>query len=337
MRDYRRTSPGACREVLRARLKEDGYLCLPGLLNPKDVVDVRERCYRRAERAGWAEERKGDRLLADPGFLSQVNAEDYYAVFHSMTSDERLHRLAHHPRLLALIGDLLDLPSDQVLVAPLKVLRWTWPELPTRNAGLHQDFPELQGSLRQLTVWMPFHPVGATTGALPLYRGSHAEGVRELELADNPSGWQARLAAHEVPDVGDLDAGDVLVFTTMTVHGGSVNACNSYRVSMDVRFQPVTDPICESALTLPGYPYTWQEICEDWDPEFARYWERLDLDVVPFDNRWERWREAEALVRGRACDAKALPALRIVESQSMSAEARAEARQLLDKLDSLGG
>ncbi|MFS8105233.1 phytanoyl-CoA dioxygenase family protein, partial [Lentzea alba] len=192
-------------------------------------------------------------------------------------------------------------------------------------------------ALFTVPVWMPFHRVAATTGALPLYRGSHTEGVRELELADNPSGWQTRLAAHELPDIGDLDAGDVLVFTTMTVHGGSVNACNSYRVSMDVRFQPVTDPICESALTLPGYPHTWEEICEDWDSEFARYWERLDLNVVPFDDRWERWREAEALTRGRAQDAAALSALRIVASQSASVEVRAEARRLLDNLDPLAG
>ncbi|GAB2677919.1 hypothetical protein GCM10027194_07610 [Thalassiella azotivora] len=293
------------------------------------MVAERERCYSEAESSGWGSRREGDRLVAADGLLDRLTAEDYHPTFFRMWRQEALHRLAHRSELVQYMGQLMGAAADDVLVHPYKVLRWQWPGEDPGTAGVHQDYPELQGSERQLTMWIPFHCVDSDTGALPIYRGSHLRGVRALELADNPSGWQTRLRPGERPDVGRLRPGDVLIFTTFTVHGGAVNRTSTFRLSMDARYQPVADPLCASAVELPGFPYSWSETCAEWSPEMAHYWERLPLRLHVARDTWERWRDREALRLGSQGDSTALTALALAADGSPDPAVRDEARAIL--------
>jgi hypothetical protein len=246
---------------------------------------------------------------------------------------EPLHRLAHAPRILDFVTRLL---GAEVLVHPQKVIRMIAPEdddlLIQNIAGPHQDFPELQGSPRQLTLWIPFHSVDSESGTLPIYPYSHRDGVRPLRLAANPSGWQADIDDLEPPVRLRLEPGDAILFTTYTVHGGARNLSDSYRMSMDVRYQPSADPVCESAFSLPGYRFGWEDIYRDWPAgadDLRYYWRRQSLNVQPHDSAWEGWRDRAAVAAGERGDEVALRALMIAAQRSADTALGKRAAELL--------
>ena len=94
--------------------------------------------------------------------------------------------------------------------------------------GIHQDFPELQGSSRQITVWAPFFYVDKGSGSLPVYNKKKGETLLPLELAVNPSGWQVCSEVLGNKNVFELNPGDVLLFNTFTASW----RCDQYRRGM---------------------------------------------------------------------------------------------------------
>ena len=68
--------------------------------------------------------------------------------------------------------------------------------------------------------------------------------------------------------------GDVLIFHSMVVHKGVSNSSDRLRMSMDARYQKVSDPIAPGSLLPHAQPATWEEIYADSD------WDRDDLKVL---------------------------------------------------------
>jgi hypothetical protein len=274
--------------------------------------------------------------VADATRACLLDPDDVRVAFYQMWTDERLHRLMHADPLVDLIAGLL---GEEIFVHPWKVLRMMFPEEPgtiREAAGWHQDFPETQGSTRQLTVWTPLVPCDPETGALAIIPESHRQGLRPLRLANNPSGWEAVIDGDEPVHCGGLRAGDVLLFTTYTVHCGTDNWGRTHRVSVDCRYQPLADPICESSLQLAGLRIDWSDIYANWASDGLKfYWRPLELNTVPFDPRWELWREATALARGVDGDPDAQSALEIAAATGSTAEVREAAAIVLAQLQGL--
>ncbi len=333
--DYR-DSTGLAPERLRERLAADGYLRLRGALPAAAVEEARRAVVDTVEAAGWARwDARVDRLRCRPDMWDVITPEQYNAIFRRLWSDRRLYGLAHEPALVGLVGSLLE--TDDVFVHPFKVLRLMVPTPATeaRWPTRHQDFPELQGSAQQLTIWIPLFPVGPRSGALPVYPGTHTGGVLPLDLSPHPSGWEVVLPPGHRPAVGGLAPGDVLIFTTFTVHGGSVNDSDYLRVSIDARFQPLSSPISAPNLEPTGLDFDWAEAFAHWaaDDPLRMYWTRRQPPTVPFDRRWEAWREREALRRGRLGDPVAERALRIAAAEAADERTRRVAAELLAGLE----
>jgi phytanoyl-CoA dioxygenase PhyH len=327
-------STGRDAACLRERLAADGYLYLRNVLPPAAMERARTVVVDAIREAGWGDwDGKRAGIRCRPDIWDVLTPDRYNAVFRFLWTHRDVYSLAHEPSLLAVIQALL---RAEPFVHPLKIFRIMVPTPADepRWPARHQDFPELQGASDQLTVWIPLFPVGPASGALPIYPGTHRHGILPLSLSTHPSGWQVVLPDGSVPDISDIDPGDVLVFSTFTVHGGSVNQSENIRVSVDVRYQPMSSPICAANLDINGVDYTWEEGFSHWDDRdpLKLYWLRRRPPTVPFDPRWELWREAEAIRSGRQGDAQATRALHIVSMESESAEIRAEAAELLCRL-----
>ncbi|MGI5221334.1 phytanoyl-CoA dioxygenase family protein [Nocardia sp. CA-290969] len=308
--------------------REMGCVIVKDLVSPALVQRVQSRMIDALRAyAGW----DGDIL---PGGLVSVGPDNYFDLARSIErivsagmADEEFERVLHGPVVNRLIRNLI---GDEVFVHPQKVPRILPPgDCPwLRPAGIHQDFPELQGSERQITVWFPLHDVDGTTGVLPVYPGMHRQGVLPLTLAENPSGWAISEELLPRAYLASMRAGDAIVFNTFTPHGGSVNTSGNLRMSIECRFQPLGDQISESAFELPGYSFGWDEIYRDWST-LGYYWEGRRPEVVPYDRRWEEWRERESIRMGRLALPEAHQALRLTMQWSRDAGTRAEAREIL--------
>jgi hypothetical protein len=85
---------------------------------------------------------------------------------------------------------------------------------------------------------------------------------------------------------GAFKAGDVLIFSDTTLHKALPNKGNEIRQPFDARYQPASAPIAEPNLKPYSGTGSWQEVYSEWDSEREQYyWEKLNLEVVPFDTK----------------------------------------------------
>ncbi|MFI7020147.1 phytanoyl-CoA dioxygenase family protein [Streptomyces sp. NPDC050164] len=308
--------------ALVERLRSDGYLHLRGVLPVSDVAAVRRHVLAVADEAGWLLPSVTDEPAppADTRAAVWDPAPAYRSVHRRMWTHRDVHALMHHPRLLSLLTTLTG--HVDLLVHPRKVLRAVHPRpVPgPAETGWHQDWPEIQGSENTLTVWTPLAPAGPGTGALAILPASHRDGTLPLRLASTAVGWEANVHPQRA-HTGPVAPGDVLVFTAHTVHRGTPNTGRHLRLSLDVRYQPAREPISETCLELRDEPYGWDSVYDQWpardgDP-LAYYWRRhTRLNVVPYDPRFDVWRERTALAAGERRDPGARRALEITAAYS---------------------
>ena len=312
----------------RAELHRQGFAVLRGLFDTQLMqslaVDVTE-CLVEAGAARWTPSG------TQPLYVEPTDDDTHPAATATMRilGREDFEAAVQSHRVMRVVAQLLGV--SEVFACPQKVFRAVPPASSAFHypAGVHQDYPELQGSLRQLTMWLPLTRVDASSGALPVYPASHLAGILPLVLADNPSGWSVDPSVLAEPSTPSLEAGDAIVFTTLTAHGGVTNVGTGWRLSIDLRFQPLADPICDLALTLPGQPFTWDEIHRDWQ-RYAHYWAERCPSRAPFDPSWSKWRDIESLRVGRAGDPVAIPALLIARARG-EALVRETAASILER------
>ncbi|RLU81110.1 hypothetical protein CTZ27_33250 [Streptomyces griseocarneus] len=325
--------------ALATRLKRDGYLCLRGVLPSTDVDAVRRHVLAVADDAGWLlpATAAGAVPIADPTAAVWDPDPAYRQVHRRMWTHRPVHALMHHPTLLRVITAAIG--TGDVFVHPRKVLRAAHPNpanpaSTSLDGGWHQDFPEVQGSPNTLTVWAPLAPVTPDTGALAIAPASHHEGTLPLRLASTAVGWEADVHPSLI-HTGPMNPGDILIFTTHTVHRGTPNTGPGLRLSIDARYQPVQEPINETCLELRDETYGWDAVYAHWptlgDDPLVRYWQQQPLNVVPYDQRYDRWREHTALAAGARREPLARRALEIT-AQYSQADVAARAGTLLAAL-----
>jgi ectoine hydroxylase-related dioxygenase (phytanoyl-CoA dioxygenase family) len=234
--------------------------------------------------------------------------------------------------LLEGVGTLLG--TDEVFSHPNKYLRAVppWESLLSYPAGVHQDYPELQGSPNQLTMWVPLFSATEETGCLPIFESLAPASILPMRLADNPSGWEVRPEVLGRRHAFDFEPGDVLVFNTFTPHGGSRNEGEGIRVSLESRYQPLSDPICEANLTRPTVAVDWDTHYADWTGQWRHYWQDRHPRTIAFGDSWERWRDIESLKEGLRGNVDALGALQIAVEFGRDPAVRATAKRLFSQL-----
>lgn len=277
--------------ALRERGRRDGYLFFRSLLPREDVMRVRRDLLEPLGERSWLD--AGTPLL--DGVINDdeinrvpeselrvdigISGEGYVAV----QKVPSMHRLPHHPRLVSMFENLFGEP---VFVHPRHIIRVATSHRALRPTPPHQDFPLVQGSQNTWTVWGPLGDTPLSIGPLSVLRGSHRNGViplgrlgtggfdTGLELCENETDWLST----------EFKAGDILTFPSLTIHRAmTASRRDLVRLSMDVRFQPASEPIHEGSLSNHA-GVEWSEIYRDWDCEDLQYyWEEEAPSLSPWD------------------------------------------------------
>ncbi len=312
-------------------MRRDGYLFLPRLLPRDDVAAVQRQVGTIARDAGWL---RGDRPVEDAvaemsGFC--VDPEPtYLKTLRRINRLEDYHALKHHPALIGLLERMLGGP---ILPHPRVLMRNIFPQREEYTTKAHQDFPNVQGTTEVYTAWLPLIDCPMEVGPLQIAAGSHTAGVYDFDIAGGAGGIEITDPLDGSWVSADFAAGDVLLFHSMTVHKGVANRSGRLRMSMDVRYQLVSEPFNIDNANPDGQPLSWEEIYADWRSDALQYyWQRLPLTLKAFDPVWFDRRDALGFALGEAGDPRARSVLQRIVARDANAEKRARAQRLLDAL-----
>ncbi|SDD12062.1 phytanoyl-CoA dioxygenase family protein [Auraticoccus monumenti] len=220
--------------------RSDGFVHLPGVLTPEEVVTYREAA-RHVHQTGTA-------MDADnPIFRQVVNV---------WQSDETLRGLTTHPLLARHATQLAGIPlrlwHDQLLAKE-----------PHNGAATeyHQDAPYWPhaGSRHSLSAWVALVDVPVERGCMSFIPGQHERrDIRPVDLADRTDLFQAAADLVWEPRVTiPLRAGDVTFHNGYTPHTANRNDTDELRlafvtiyVDRDLTFTG-TPHVCTDGLGVP--------------------------------------------------------------------------------------
>ena len=244
--------------ALAARMQRDGYLFLPGLLPREDVAAVQRQIGEIARDAGWLRRDvpMQDAIADLAGFCVDPDPT-YLKTLRRINRLEDYHALKHHPVLIDLLERMLGGP---ILPHPRVLMRNIFPARDEYTTKAHQDFPNVQGTTEVYTAWMPLIDCPMEVGPLQIAIGSHTNGVYDFGIAGGAGGIEIKDPLEGTWASGAFAVGDVLLFHSMAVHKGVPNHSNKLRMSMDVRYQLVSEPFNIDNANPDGQPLSWDEV-----------------------------------------------------------------------------
>jgi hypothetical protein len=192
---------------------------------------------------------------------------------------ESFHALAHHPALKRVMTMLV---GDRLLIHPKPIGRLIFPHCERLVVHAHQDYRFMNGDPECFTTWIPLHDCPINVGPLRVLEGSHRFGFQDHDQTNIPA-IPEREALGEEWVGGQINAGDVLIFHSLTVHAASPNLSNQLRLSLDCRFQDYNRVLNPANLAFGG------ESGKSWETTYARwhsddlkfYWKKMPLTLKP--------------------------------------------------------
>lgn len=268
--------------ALKNALAHAGYTLIRQLIPPSDVRAVLADVTDVLSRAGWL--RPGsfalDRTPAEGaayGDPDPIFKKTYQEVFNL----ERFHALPHHPALKSVMRMIV---GDRVLIHPKPIGRLIFPCCERLVTHAHQDYEFMGGDPEFYTVWIPLHDCPLESGPLRIFEGSHRYGIQkhETENLHVPEIPSDAVAGDDWAE-GRLNAGDVLIFHSLTVHAAAPNISNRMRISLDCRFQDSRRALNPSNLVFAGESgKSWEKTYASWQSEALQYyWRKLSLTLKP--------------------------------------------------------
>lgn len=278
-------------EALRARAEEDGFLFFKGFLPKEDVLSMRADFLEVVGRHGWREADQGrlgggidlEAINRVPNEAMRDDIGVSIAAYDDVQKMESFHRMPHHPKLLAFYREFL---GGEVLPHPRHIARMVTGHNMLVPTPPHQDFPLIQGTSKTWTCWFPLGDCPRTLGGLTMLRGSHRNGYLPIQPAKGAGGMAALLCPNESEWAeGDYEAGDIITFISHTVHKAiRCQHKDQIRLSMDVRYQLLSDPIEEKSLK-PHCELTWEQVYADWKSDDLKYyWQRQTPELIPWED-----------------------------------------------------
>ncbi len=317
--------------ALAARLDADGYLLIKGLLPRADVLGVRTRFLAAAAEAGWL--RAGtdaSDAIADPARACVDPQAPFIDVLRRFYRSEEGHALKLHANVMGLFERLFGEP---VLAHPLLIPRCIFPQRPEFTTPAHQDFPHIQGTTETLSLWLPLGDCPAAMGGLAIARGSHKDGVRDFTVSSGAGGMAVTDPLDGSWVAGPLEAGDALIFHSLTVHKGLPNLSDRLRLSLDNRYQRASEPVCERCLQPYAGCGSWDEITAGWSSrDLPYYWRSQALKIADYDMRYYEQRDRIAFDLAERGDRLATAVLLRIVQRDPDAAKRERATTLLAAL-----
>jgi ectoine hydroxylase-related dioxygenase (phytanoyl-CoA dioxygenase family) len=249
--------------ALHARLAEDGYVFLRGLLPTDTVQTVRAGVGATLDDAGWlARSSTADAPIPTDAAVRE-GRPGYFDAYVGIQRLQSFHELAHHPAVLSVMDGIVGEP---LLVHPRKIARTSLPH-DDEYTPPHQDYRLIQGTVDTLTCWVPLGDCPATLGSLRMLQGSHLGGLADADPGKGPGGLQVEVDDDDKAwRTTDYRAGDAIIFTSLTVHGALRNNEDRLRFSADFRYQSLLEPVLKHSLDPHYFPQVpgWDELTRGW-------------------------------------------------------------------------
>ncbi|GGG85941.1 phytanoyl-CoA dioxygenase family protein [Edaphobacter dinghuensis] len=268
--------------TLQEEIDSRGYVLVRGLLPRDHVTQLLGKITQILSAAGWLLpgydplEHIAD-LSAACGDPNPTFKQTYQNIFNL----ELFHALPHHPVLQQVMKMLV---GNQLLIHPKPIGRLIFPHCKHLTVHAHQDYRFMGGDTECFTVWIPLHDCPVDVGPLRVVEGSHHLGYMKhddenLRIPEIPT--NADLGGDWVG--GQINAGDVLIFHSLTVHAASPNISNQLRISLDCRFQNYERILNPANLVFAGDSgKSWEKTYAGWSSDALKYyWRRLPLELHP--------------------------------------------------------
>lgn len=267
-------------DILQNEIAIRGYVLVRGLVPRNDLAQLLAEITEIMSVEGWLLpgyeplERIANSATAcgdpDPGFKSTYQTIFNLAAFHA---------LPHHPELLRAMRMLI---GERVLVHPKPIGRLIFPNCGRLTVHAHQDYRFMGGDPECFTAWIPLHDCPSDVGPLQIMEGSHRFGYQQhedLHIPEIPAG----TAAGGDWVGGEINAGDVLLFHSLTVHAASANTSKHMRISLDCRFQDYRRALNPANLAFAGESgKSWEKTYSGWQTDDLKYyWKKLPLNLQP--------------------------------------------------------
>lgn len=208
------TDPVAARQITDEELRsyrEQGYLVLRGLI-------AREH----------AEALRGE-VMAIMDAMGMGMTKLYQT--HQYLRDSNLDRYIHSANLRSVASQLMEGPATVYL--PFTAVK-------SANGGgrfhFHQDNQYTRFDGPGINLWMALTAMNKANGCLQVIPGSHTHGTLESELSgDGDHHKKIKWEPEDFRSI-ELQPGDCIAFTRLTVHGSGPNSSNEHRVAFAVQF-----------------------------------------------------------------------------------------------------
>jgi hypothetical protein len=319
---------------LNRRMARHGYLFVRRLLPAELLESLRLQLLELATAGGWVStEASLEEAIADLSSFCVEPQPDYNEVYHRMYKLPAFHALQHRPELLELLERMCGEPA---MPHPRMIGRTIFPDREAYTTPAHQDFIPIQGSAETYTAWVPLHDLPAELGGLQVAAGSHTRGIYDFRPSGGAGGLEITDPLEGTWASTPFAQGDVLFFHSMCAHKGLPNHGRALRMSMDARYQRISDSIDGGSLQPHIKPVTWDEIYADWDGEFDDlkfYWQKWNLAVTEYDSRYYDKRDELAFEMAEDGNEQARSTLQRVVARSADAAKRQRATELLFRLD----
>jgi hypothetical protein len=266
----RESSTAESTAALRQKLSEDGYVLLRGVLPVDAVAEARRAIVLGLMAHEWEFDDMESLTLAESHpcpcpWSAQSGSSavgrafggaDLQALMHSV----EVLRVVESEELFTVFRRIFGEPSSTL---DMKWLRAMSPEHNDAKprGGFHMDNIFMgRGSDRLTTAWVPFEDVPIELGGLVALQGSsylpgfqrlrETYGTIDVDRCDirgaGPGSDPLALASLDPAArwvTSDYQAGDVVIFSMHTLHGGIRNesAARQLRLSADLRFQPARE------------------------------------------------------------------------------------------------
>ena len=257
-----------------------GYLLIRGLLPHDALSPLLGEMTQILHTAGWLLpdydplERIADASAAcgdpDPTFK-----RTYQKIFNL----ESFHSLPHHPTLKQVMRMLI---GEQLLIHPKPIGRLIFPNCERLLVHAHQDYRFMDGDAECFTAWIPLHDCPINLGPLRILEGSHRFGFQDHTQGTIPAIPEGAARGGEWVG-GQINAGDVLIFHSLTVHEASPNLSNRLRLSLDCRFQDYRRFLNPANLAFGGESgKSWENTYARWGSDDLKYyWKGMPLTFKP--------------------------------------------------------
>jgi hypothetical protein len=263
---------------LKSEMEIYGYVFIRDLMPKGDLEPLLGEMIGIAADEGWTMEgaAPSDRI-ANPAMACFDPEPKYKQAANRVFSLERLHALTHHP---ALDDVMKRLVGPRLFVHPKPIARMIFPNCEGALLHAHQDNSGIAGSSDSYTVWMPLHDCLEGQGTLQIKEASHLSGLLTtdgyIQPETAPGGdWVG----------GRINAGDAVLFHSLTVHSSTLSTSSQLRFSVDCRFQSYDEAVSPLEIVFPNQAKggrTWEATYADWKQDDLKYyWRNLPLRIKP--------------------------------------------------------